>query len=65
MDKDYVALVKDVIKESVNKYSYLDDKGLMWDLIKSEIRSKTISYSAWRTKNRRKELTNYQMSWSN
>ena len=43
MDKDYVALVKDVIKDSVKKYSYLDDKGLMWDLIKSEIRSKTIS----------------------
>ena len=56
MDKDYVVLVKDVIKESVNRYSYLDDKGLMWDLIKSEIRSKTISYTAWRTKNTKKRI---------
>ena len=56
MDKDYVALVKDVIKESVNRYSYLDDKGLMWDLIKCEIRSKTISYTAWGTKNMKKRI---------
>ena len=54
VDKEYVTLIKETIKQSEDKYLHLDDKGLMWDLIKCEIRSKTISYSAWRSKNIKK-----------
>ena len=49
-DKEYVSNIKEVINSCKDKYSYLENKGNMWDLIKCEIRSKTISYTAWRTK---------------
>ena len=44
-DSEYVQSAKMVIKESAKNYEYLEDKGLVWELIKHDIRAITISYS--------------------
>ena len=44
-DKDYVDLIKLTITQSKDQYSYLADKGLIWELIKLDIRARTIPYS--------------------
>ena len=43
-DVDYVLHIKNLIKLYDEKYNYLEDKGLKWELIKSEIRSFTVPY---------------------
>ena len=56
IDKEYVTPIKETIKQSVDKYSYLGDKELMWNLIKCEIRSNTISYTEWQLKTIKKRV---------
>ena len=41
----YVNELKENIKAYRNKYDYLEDKGLKWDLLKMEMRSFTIAYT--------------------
>ncbi len=43
-DKEYVDLVKKNITKGKSKYAGMQDKGLKWDLIKSDIRALTIPY---------------------
>ena len=53
-DKKYVEQIKQCISLSKNKYKDLLDHGLLWDVLKLEIRSETISYSAYKIKERNK-----------
>jgi arginine decarboxylase-like protein len=43
-DSDYIKQITDCFKNAHKKYSELEDKGLLWDLIKMELRSSTICY---------------------
>ena len=58
---EYVNRIKDLIKNAKDKYDYLEDKALKWDIIKCDIRAETISYATWKKKKvteRERELTN-------
>ena len=48
----YINELKENIKAYRNKYDYLEDKSLKWDLLKMEMRSFTIAY----TKKKAREL---------
>ena len=39
------------------QYKELEDKALLWDVIKCDIRSRTISHSSWKAKIKREQLT--------
>ena len=43
-DTNYVEKIKPIITESAEKYKNMSDKGLVWELIKLEIRNFTIPY---------------------
>jgi exonuclease III len=45
-DHDYTSSIKDIIKNSSIKNNSLEDKGLLWELVKLDIRSFTLNYSA-------------------
>ena len=45
IDKDYVELISGKIPEFASKYREVTDKGLLWEMIKMEIRAATIVYS--------------------
>lgn len=49
-DLEYVGKINDLIAELKTKYENLKDKALKWDTIKTEIRSETISYAAYKSK---------------
>ena len=53
-DTNYTELVYKIIDESRNKYNILDDKSLVWDMIKCDIRGQTVSYSTHKARERRK-----------
>ena len=44
-DQHYVDLVKLILHESLERHNNLEDKGLLWDTIKCEIRGMTITFS--------------------
>ena len=52
------------IPEYKEKYSYLQDKRLYWDMLKMEIRSFTISYCKKTTKNKKNEEAALQQQFS-
>ena len=51
-DEVYKTTIKDCVQEALEYYKNIESKRLLWELIKMEIRSKTIIYS----KSKRKEL---------
>ena len=51
-DKTYIEKVHDVINSCKIKYSNINNKSLLWDVVKCEIRSETISYASWKNKQR-------------
>ena len=55
-DNSYVVKVKQIIVDNQNKYSELTNKSLLWDVIKCEIRSYTISYSSYIAKQKRSTI---------
>lgn len=55
-DKDYIDLVKKVITENEQRYPDFKNKALLWDVIKCDIRSHTVSYSSFKAKQKRIEL---------
>ena len=57
-DEEYIERVKQIINECQVKYSDLKDHGLMWEVVKCEIRSETLSYSAWKTRVEREKQQN-------
>ena len=54
-DEEYINEFKANIKNYRNKYLYLDDKGLRWDLMKMEVRGFTIAYAKRKAKKKRNE----------
>ena len=56
-DPEYVSKIHATIEHSQIKHGVVTDKGLLWELVKSDIRSATISYSAYISKQRRKTET--------
>jgi exonuclease III len=49
-DDVYVKEIKNIVKNSRDKYQHLEDKGLVWEIIKSDIRSFTIPYTVQKKK---------------
>ena len=49
-DKAYFGIINETLDECQIKYADIQDKGLVWDVIKSELRGKTISYASHKAK---------------
>ena len=49
-DKTYVELITKNIPEYVKKYQELEDKGLLWEMIKMEIRATTVIFAKRKAK---------------
>ena len=49
-DEQYIALIRSTYAEARTYYSKLEDKRLVWEMIKMEIRSATISYAKHKVK---------------
>ena len=56
-DEEFVNELRSAIPGKKKEYSYLDDKGLKWDLIKMSIRALTIKYSKRKARNKRNRET--------
>jgi hypothetical protein len=57
-DTNYVTQINNCFTKSMDKYKEVKDKGLLWDLIKMEIRSSTICYSKNKAKQTRSNIKN-------
>jgi len=57
-DENYVILINFIYPQILEKYNEVEDKQLLWELIKVEIRCRTITYS----KNKRRELKKREIS---
>lgn len=55
IDKDYVEMICKKIPEYAFKYKKVTDKGLLWEMIKMEIRASTILFSKRKAKQKRDE----------
>ena len=53
-DHTYIEKIKNKLTECSTKYHNMEDKSLLWDVIKCELRSETISYASFKNKERRK-----------
>jgi hypothetical protein len=53
-DKEFIDIINDVLDKGKNKYRNMEDKGLVWDTVKMEVRSAIISYSAYKAKQSKK-----------
>ena len=49
-DEIYIDYIKEIIMQLKEDLKHLENKGLKWDLIKSEIRQRTITYTKTQTK---------------
>ena len=52
-DCDYTEKMARKIPQFIERYEYLDDKGLQWEMVKIEIRSFTISFAKIKAKKRK------------
>jgi len=52
-DKDYTELISQKIPEFASKYREVTDKGLLWEMIKMDIRAATILFSKRKARQRR------------
>ena len=52
-DCDYTEKMARKIPQFIESYEYLDDKGLLWEMVKMEIRSFTISFAKMKAKKRK------------
>ena len=50
-DEEYIFRIQQLIPRLLEKYSRLEDKNLVWELMKMEIRQNTISYAKRKAKN--------------
>lgn len=57
-DKEYVKLVKNIVRDCEGKYEQLQDKNLKWDTIKCEIRGATIKFCKQKGKQTRQNEQN-------
>ena len=56
-DENYVDLISSKYDEWLNEFEEVNDKRLLWDLVKYRIRQTTISYSKQKAKERRNKLS--------
>ena len=49
-DEVYIAHIRELVPQIREKYSFVQDKQLFWELIKMEIREKTISFAKQKSK---------------
>jgi hypothetical protein len=56
-----MTLINETLKNELNNYDNMNDKGLMWDTIKMLVRSNTISYAS----NKAKKLREYEETIKN
>lgn len=54
-DLEYVNKVKNIIQSTCQQFQALEDKALLWDLVKMNVRGFTIKYSAKKKKERESE----------
>ena len=54
-DHNYVSSVKTIIKETIEEYDLIEDKRLVWDMIKVMVREFSIRYCAQMAKSKRHE----------
>jgi len=54
-DNKYVEKIKQTLASCAIKYNNFMNKSLLWDVIKCEVRSETISYATWKSKERKKQ----------
>ena len=57
-EPDYMERIKQTLHDCQLKYSDLQNKSLKWDTIKCEIRATTISYAAFRSKQKKATIEN-------
>ena len=53
-DINYANNVRSIISETFGENTHLEDKGILWELIKCKIRGMTISYSSYKAKEKHK-----------
>ena len=49
-DSDYTATMAETIPQFIDKYKDVEDKGLLWEMVKMEIRSFTITFTKTKAK---------------
>jgi exonuclease III len=49
-DTEYVKTIKSIIAQSVEKHKHIEDKRLLWELVKLEVRNFTVPYSVKKKK---------------
>ena len=54
-DTKYVSSVKNIIKETIKKYDLIEDKRLVWDMVKILVREYSIEYSVQKANAQRSE----------
>ena len=64
-DAEYVRKVKDLIHICTEKYKDVENKGLVWDTIKCEIRGMTIKFSKLKARLQRSREQNLQKELEN
>ena len=55
-DRDYTATMAETIPQFIDKYKDVEDKGLLWEMVKMEIRSFTITFDSLRRKQKNAEI---------
>ena len=58
-DSTYIELITKSTPEFVTKYLELEDKGLLWEMIKTEIRATTIIFTKRKAKQKRDKEKTY------
>ena len=53
-DQEYVRRIKECIHECKIRYEDINNKGLIWDAVKCDIRTSTISYASYKAKETKK-----------
>ena len=54
-DENFIESLEQKLPEFKNKYADLNDKGLLWEMVKMEIRAFSISFSKYKASQKRKE----------
>ena len=58
MDKDYIKLINSLLEDCSAKFQNIQNKALVWDCIKCEIRGATIQFAVQKAKEKRQYETN-------
>jgi len=56
-DQNYIDRINNLLQQIQEEISAIEDKTLGWEMVKQHVRKNTISYAAFKNKQRREELT--------